>query len=97
MRAKFGVPNLPRSSNIWHNSDKGISNFWISGLSLVKVNCHNSRTSDDIDMKLGLKTKLDNRNKITSKKNWRYLMLVNCDVIVILANLEQPGTWIPDT
>ena len=48
-------------------------------------------------MKLGPKTKLDNRNKITSKKNWRYLMLVNCDVIVILANLEQPGTWIPDT
>ena len=29
----------------------------------MKRNCHNSRTSDDIDMKLGPVTKPDKRNK----------------------------------
>ena len=57
--AKFGIPNLPQSSDIGKNSDRGISDFQISGQSLIKVNCHNSRTSDDIDMKLGPVTKLD--------------------------------------
>ena len=38
------------------------------GQSLIKVNCHNSRTSYDIDMKLGPVTKLDKRNKKMSKK-----------------------------
>ena len=37
--------------------------------SLIKQNCHNSRTSDDTDMKLGPVTKVDKRNKTTSKKN----------------------------
>ena len=44
-------------------SDEGICNFWISDQSLIKGNCHNSRTSDGIDMKLGPVTKLDKRNK----------------------------------
>ena len=35
--------------------------------SLIKENCHNSRTSDDIDMKLGPVTKPYKRNKKTSK------------------------------
>ena len=35
------------------NADRGISDFRISGKSFIKENCHNSRTSDDIDMKLG--------------------------------------------
>ena len=34
------------------SSDGGISDFLISGQSFLKENCHNSRTSDDIDMKL---------------------------------------------
>ena len=46
----------------------GISDFRISGQSLIKESCHNSRTRDDIDMKLGPVTKLDKRNKTTSKK-----------------------------
>ena len=29
-----------------------ISNFWIAGQSLINENCHNSRTINDIDMKL---------------------------------------------
>ena len=42
--------------------------FPISGQTLIKINCHNSRTSDDIDMKLEPITKLDKRNKPTSQK-----------------------------
>ena len=34
----------------------------------MKVNCHNSRTSDDIGMKLEPVAKLDKRNKTASKK-----------------------------
>ena len=52
-----------QSLDIEKNSDGGISDFQISGQSLIKLICHNSRTSDDIDMKLGVVTKLDKRNK----------------------------------
>ena len=58
IRAKFGVPNLRQSLDIRQNSDIGISAFRISGQFLVKENCHNSRTGDDIDMKFGPVTKL---------------------------------------
>ena len=68
-------------------SDEGISDFWISGQSLIKGNCHNSRTSDGIDMKLGPVTKLDKRNKTKSKKFDHDVMPQNCDVIAIFFNL----------
>ena len=68
IHAKFGIHNLFQSPDIGQNSDGGVSNFRISGQSLIKENCHNSRTSDDIDKKLGPLTKLDKRNKTTSKK-----------------------------
>ena len=42
--------------------------FPVTGQSLIKGNRHNSRTSDDIDIKLGSVTKRDKRNKTTSKK-----------------------------
>ena len=65
----------------------------------MKENCHNSRTSADIDMKLPPVTKLDKRNKTTSKN----VTLTSCRKIVtslsffgILANLEQFGGRIPD-
>ena len=32
------------------------------------ANCHNSRTSDDIDVNLGPVTKINNKNKTSSKK-----------------------------
>ena len=77
-----------------------ISNFWISGQSVIKENCHNSRTNDNIDMKLGPITKLDKRNKTTSKN----LMMTSCRKIVtswsffgFLANLEKSKGRIPDT
>ena len=57
--------------------------FLISGQSLIKENCHNSRTSGDIDMKSGPNTKLDKRNKTSGKFDDK-IMLENCDV-----NLEQ--------
>ena len=45
-----------------------MSNFQISRQSLIKRNCHESRTSDYIGMKHGPVTKLDKRKKTTSKK-----------------------------
>ena len=50
------------------NSDEGISDFRISGQSLVNENFNDSRISNDIDMKLGPVTKLDKRNTTTLKK-----------------------------
>ena len=48
--------------------DVGVSDFWISGQSFIKENCHNCRTSNDIDMKLGPVTKLDKKNTNNIKK-----------------------------
>ena len=61
---KLGLPNLPKSPDIGQNSDESISHFWISGQFLINENCHNSRTSNDIDMKLGSVTKLKRNNNI---------------------------------
>ena len=60
----------------------------------------NFRTSVDIDMRLGPVTKLDKRNKATSKKFYGDVMPKNCDVIVysrFLTNLEQTRGRIPDS
>ena len=65
------------------NSDEGMSDFQISGQSLTKENCHNFRTSNDIDKKLGPLTKLDKRKKATPKKVVDDVIPKNCDVIVI--------------
>ena len=56
----------------------------------MKVNCHNSRASDDTDMKLGPVTKRDKRNKTTSK-NFDKLMSANCDVSVVFLISGQFG------
>ena len=81
--AKFGTYNSPQSRDIGQNTDGDISDFRISGQSLIKENRHNSRTSDDIDMKLGPVTKLEKTNKTTSKKLDNDVMSKNCEVIVI--------------
>ena len=81
--AKFGIHNSHQSPDIGKNSGRGISDFWISGQSLMKENCPNSRTSNDIDMKLGPVTKLDKRNKVTLKKFDDDVISANSDVIVI--------------
>ena len=84
---------MSQSPDIAQNSDGGITDFWNSGQSLIKENCLISRTSDDIDMKLGPVSKIDKRNKKTSKN----LEMTPCRKIVtslsffgFLANLEHP-------
>ena len=52
---------------------------------------HNSRTSDDIDMKPRPVTKLGKRNKTTSKKFGLDVMSENCDGIVIFRISGQLG------
>ena len=49
---------------------------------VLKDNFHNSRFSDDIEMKIGPITKHDKRNKTTPKK----IMSENCDVIAIFSD-----------
>ena len=79
------------SPDIGKNTDGDITDFQISGQSRIKVSCHNFRTSDDIDMKLRPVTKLDNRNKTTSKTFDNNVMSANCDVIVIFPIYGQFG------
>ena len=64
----ISIPNLPQSPHIEQSSDGGISDFRISSQSLIKENFHNSKTSDDIDMKLEPVTKLDKKKKNRQKK-----------------------------
>ena len=53
----------------------------ISGQSLLKRNCYNFKTSDDIDMKHWTVTKRDERNKTTSKRFDDDVMSDKWDVI----------------
>ena len=53
---------MPQSPDIGQNSDGGISDFQISGQSFTEENCHNSRTSNDIDVKLGPATKPEKKH-----------------------------------
>ena len=87
----FVNPYLPQFPVIGQNSDGGISDFWISGQSLMKTNCHNLRTSDDIDKKLGPETKLDKRNKTSAKKFDDNVISENYDVIAIFPIYGQFG------
>ena len=88
---------MPQSPDIKQNSDGGIFDFRISGQSLIKENCHSSGASYDIDMKLGPVTKLDKKNKATSKKFDDDFMSENFDVIVIFPIYGQFGAvWKPE-
>ena len=81
IHAKFGIPNSPESPDVGQSSGRGISNFWISGQPLLNKNCDNSRTTNDIDMRIGLVSKLDRGNTTTSKHQF-------------MANMEQSKSWI---
>ena len=86
------------SLQILGKTQKGISDFQISGQSLIKENFHNCRTSDDIDMKLVPVAKLDKRNKTASKKIDDDVILRNFDVFVIFPIYGQLGAiWKPDS
>ena len=70
--------------------------FRISSQSVIEENCNNSRTSNDIDMKLVPETKLGMINKTALEKFDVDVLLVNCDVIVIFKIYGQFGSRIPD-
>ena len=59
----------------------------LGGQNLVKSpmnkNCHNSRTSNDIDIKLGTLSKLEKRSTIKSKEFDDDVILTNYDPIII--------------
>ena len=64
----------------------------------MKRNCPNSRTSDDIDMKLGPVTETDKRSNTTSKnlKIKSYWKIVKSfPFFQFTAYLEQSGSRIP--
>ena len=61
------MSNFSQSSGIGQNSGGGISDLQISGQSLIKENCHDSRASDDIDMKLGPVSNLARERKQRQK------------------------------
>ena len=84
---------MSQSTDIGQNPDDGISDFWISGQSLIKENCRNSRSSDDIDMKLGSVTKLYKRNKTASKKFDDDVLSEKCDLIAIFLIYGQFGAF----
>ena len=96
---KSNIDNLPQSLVTGQNSDGGISEYGISGQSLIKENCHKSRTSDNIDMKIGSVTKLGTKNKTTSNIFDNDVMSGNCDVIIkfpIYGQFGATGSRIPD-
>ena len=96
---KFRIPYSSQSPDIRQNSDKGVSDFRISGQFFICENCHNSRTSHDIDMKVGPVTKFDNRNRATSKNFEDDVMSTNRDAIVFLlfmVNLQSSGSRFQD-
>ena len=99
VHSKFGIPNSPQSPSFDQNGDWGISDFRISGQSLRKGNCHNSRKSYHIDRRLCQGTKLDKRKKGTSKKigetSCRKIVTSLC-FFQVAVNLEQSGSRIPD-
>ena len=86
------------SPDLGKNWDGGTFNFWISGQSLIKGNCHKSRTSDDIDMKLEPVTKLDKKSNIKINWRWRHFGKLWRHLLFFqfTTNLVQSGSRIPD-
>ena len=98
------MPNLVTLSylslQILRKTQTGIFfDFWISGQSLIKENCHISRTSYDINMKLGPMTNLTRETKwhqknLTMTLCWQIVMPLS--FFRFMVNLEQSGSRIPD-
>ena len=83
-------------------SDKTETGIFLISAFLVKShinkNCHNSRTSDDIYMKLGPITKLAKKNAATSKKFDDDVLSINYDFILSFRIYGQfGGIWKPDS
>ena len=68
-----------QSPDIEKKFSKVISDFWIFDQSFIKENVHNSRTSNDIDIKLGPVTKIVDRDRLRHKN----FAMTLCQKIVI--------------
>ena len=93
---RFGIPNPLQSPDIGQNTNGGISNFLISGQFLINKNFSNSRTSSDVDIKVGPVTNLtrETRQRQNLKKKKKIkddIMSTNCDIIVIFPIYSQFG------
>ena len=84
-------PQLAPVSRYWAKLILGYFRFLDSWSILYKKNCHNSRTNDNIEMKLGPVTKPDKKNKITLKKIEDNVISRSCDVVVIFPVFGQCG------
>ena len=77
------MPNSPHSPDIGNNSDSSISNFRITGQSLLNENCQDFRTSNDIDQQLGPVLNLTSKTRQRQKILNNDVISINCGVIVI--------------
>ena len=82
---------MPNLVSLAHPSPQILGKTQIGVFPISRFFFNHSRTSDDIDMKLGPETKLDNRSKTTSKKFDNGVMLGDCDVIMIFPIYGQYG------
>ena len=95
------IENLVLYPDTVQNSDGGYYIFQISSQSFSNKNCHNSRTSNDFEMKLRPVTKYDNRNRpIIQKSNHdviliNYNVLCHCYFLWVMGNLDPFESWIP--
>ena len=74
-----------------------ISNFLTNPLQ--RKNCHNSRTSNDIDVNFGLVTKLEKKNTVISKTSGDGVIskfVTSLPFFGFMTNLEQFGSRSPD-
>ena len=89
---------MPQSPDIGQNSNGGISDFQISGQPFIEENCHNSRTSNDIDVKLGPVTKLEKKITTIPKKSDDGVtskFVTSLSFFGFMVNLEQFESWGP--
>ena len=95
------MPNLVflarPSLQIMDKTQKGVFPIPISDQLLIKENCHNSRTSDDIDMKLGPTTKFNRRKSSVKKIRRCWQIVMSLSFFQFKANLELSGSRIPGT
>ena len=90
---------MTQSPDIGLNSDGGVSNFQTSGQPFIEKNCYNSRTSNDIDVKLGPVTRLEKKEHATSKKFGDGVILefvMSLSFFRFTVNLEQFSSRNPD-
>ena len=89
---------MPQSPDIGQNSDGCISNFQISGQTFIEENCDNSRTNNDIDVKLGPVTKLEKKTRQYQKSDDGVIseFVTSLSFFGFITNLEQFESWIPD-